>query len=62
VTCEKSEKITSLLKSGVCVVNVGMENFYNDLKEQGVSVVQLDWRPPVAKKDLLLKLKRLKQD
>ena len=58
---EKQEKISSLLKSGVCVVNIGMENFYNDLKEQGVSVVQLDWRPPVAKKDLLSKLKKLKQ-
>ena len=62
MTHKKSEKISSLLKSGVCVVNFGMESFYNDLKEQGVSVVQLDWRPPVAKKDLLSKLKKLKQD
>jgi len=58
---QKHEKISSLLKSGACVVNIGMESFYNDLKDQGVSVVQLDWRPPVAKKDLLLKLKKLKQ-
>ena len=57
-----SEKISSMLKSGVCVVNFGMEKFYDDLKEQGVSAVQLDWRPPVAKKDLLSKLKKLKQD
>ena len=61
MTHEKHEKISSLFKSGVCVVNVGMESFYNDLKDQGVSVVQLDWRPPVAKKDLLAKLKKLKQ-
>ena len=57
----KNEKISSLLETGVRVVNFGMESFYNDLKEQGVSVVQLDWRPPVAKKDLLSKLKKLKQ-
>ena len=56
-----SEKISSMLKSGVNVVNFGMEKFYDDLKEQDVSVVQLDWRPPVAKKDLLSKLKKLKQ-
>ncbi len=56
-----AERISSLLKSGVSVVNFGMESFYNDLKEQGVSVVQVDWRPPVAKKDLLSKLKKLKQ-
>jgi hypothetical protein len=67
VTQEKHEKsaainkISTLLKSGVSVVNFGMENFYTDLKEQGISVVQLDWRPPVAKKDLLSKLKKLKQ-
>ena len=56
-----SEKISSLFKSGVTVVNFGMESFWGDLKEQGVSVVQVDWRPPVAKKDLLSKLKKLKQ-
>ena len=58
---EKNEKKSTLLKTGACVVNFGMESFYSDLKEQGVSAVQLDWRPPVAKKDLLLKLKKLKQ-
>ena len=57
----RSEKISSLFKSGVTVVNFGMESFWSDLKEQGVSVVQVDWRPPVAKKDLLSKLKKLKQ-
>ena len=57
----RSEKISSLFKSGVTVVNFGMESFWSDLKEQSVSVVQVDWRPPVAKKDLLSKLKKLKQ-
>ena len=58
----RSEKISSLFKSGVTVVNFGMESFWSDLKEQSVSVVQVDWRPPVAKKDLLSKLKKLKQN
>ena len=62
MTHETNEKISSMLKSGVHVINFGMESFYSDLKEQDVCVVQLDWRPPVAKKDLLSKLKKLKQD
>lgn len=57
-----SEKnIPSLLKTGVTMVNIGMESFYDDLKKQGVSVVQMDWKPPAAKKDLLSKLQKLKQ-
>lgn len=55
------EKISSLFKSGVKIVNFGMDGFCNDLKQQDVSVVQVDWRPPIAKKDLLSKLKKLKQ-
>jgi FdrA protein len=27
-------------------VNIGLESFYDDLVEQGVSAMQLDWRPP----------------
>lgn len=57
----RSEKISSLLKSGVTAINFGMESFCDDLKEQGVPVVQVDWRPPAVKKDLLSKLKKLKQ-
>lgn len=57
----EEKNISSLLKSGVKVINAGMESFYDDLKKQGVSVVQMDWRPPAAKKDLLSKLHKLKQ-
>jgi hypothetical protein len=30
------------------VVNIGLESFSQDLKAQGVAVVQLDWRPPAG--------------
>lgn len=30
------------------VINVGLESFAQDLKAQGVAIVQLDWRPPAG--------------
>ena len=30
------------------VINIGVEVFAEDLKAEGVEVVQLDWRPPGA--------------
>ena len=30
------------------VINIGLESFAQDLKAQGVAVVQLDWRPPAG--------------
>jgi len=57
-----SSSFDSMLKSGVAVVNFGMERFSSDLKEQGVSVVHVDWRPPAAKSSLLSKLGKLKQN
>jgi len=30
------------------VVNIGLESFAQDLKAQGVAVVQVDWRPPAG--------------
>jgi hypothetical protein len=30
------------------VVNIGLESFAEDLRAQGVAVVQLDWRPPAG--------------
>ena len=34
------------INESVRVVNLGLEGFYNELKEQGVPTVQVDWRPP----------------
>lgn len=58
---EKESGSAALLKSGVNVVNFGMEAFFNDLKEQEVPVVQVDWKPPIVGKNLLSKLKKLKK-
>ena len=30
------------------VINIGLESFTEDLRAQGVAVVQLDWRPPAG--------------
>jgi FdrA protein len=30
----------------LCVINIGLEIFAEDLKAAGVEVIQLDWRPP----------------
>jgi hypothetical protein len=37
-----------LLPDSLGVVNIGLESFAEDLRAQGVAVVQLDWRPPAA--------------
>jgi FdrA protein len=30
------------------VINIGLESFAEDLRAQGVAVIQLDWRPPAG--------------
>ena len=30
------------------VINIGLEDFARDLREAGVEVVQVDWRPPTG--------------
>ena len=30
------------------VVNVGLESFARDLAQQGVQVIDVDWRPPAG--------------
>ncbi|MFQ6075131.1 MAG: fdrA domain protein [Candidatus Bathyarchaeia archaeon] len=30
------------------VINLGVKIFYSSLKEQGVKVVHVDWRPPAG--------------
>lgn len=49
-----------LLKDGPKAVNIGVEQFYIDLKAQDVEVAVWDWRPPAASSDLLARLKKLK--
>jgi hypothetical protein len=30
------------------VINIGLESFAEDLRAQGIAVIQLDWRPPAG--------------
>jgi FdrA protein len=36
----------NILEETVSVINIGLEGFAEDLREAGVEVVQVDWRPP----------------
>ena len=41
-------KVNELLKQNIVAINLGLESFYADLKEQKRDVVQVNWRPPAA--------------
>ncbi len=36
------------IKEHMAIVNIGLEKFYNELKDQNVPAVQVDWRPPAG--------------
>lgn len=42
------DRIAALLKGPLVVVNVGLERFAEDLREQGVTTLQVDWQPPAG--------------
>ncbi len=42
------QRSNDLLNSPLHVINVGLEGFAQDLEDQGVSVVHLDWSPPAG--------------
>ena len=56
-------KIAELLQQDVVAINLGLERFYDDLREQGVDVIQVNWKPPAENQDkinnLLAGLKNL---
>lgn len=41
-------EIKKLLEEPLKVVNIGLEGFARDLKQQGVEVIQVDWAPPAG--------------
>ena len=41
-------KINKLLEEPLGVVNVGLEGFAQELDQQGVEVVHVDWAPPAG--------------
>ncbi|HNS67687.1 MAG TPA: hypothetical protein PK411_07430 [Mesotoga infera] len=52
--------LKKLLKDGPKVINIGIEQFYIDHKACEVPTVRVDWKPPLADKELLGKLKKLR--
>ena len=41
-------KINDLLEEPLKVINIGLEGFAEELKQQGVETVQVDWTPPAG--------------
>ena len=41
-------EINDLLEEPVKVINIGLEGFAEELKQQGVETVQVDWTPPAG--------------
>lgn len=54
--------LDSLLGRPLRVVNVGLELFAEQLQDDGVTVVQVDWRPPAVTADVAALLARLDDD
>ena len=49
-------KILDLFGQELTVINLGLELFGEALTEQGVEVVQMDWRPPAGGDEELIGL------
>ena len=43
-----ANRLDELLDKGPVAVNIGVEDFANSLKTQGVEVIQVDWTPPAG--------------
>ncbi len=41
-------EINDLLEEPLKVINIGLEGFAEELKQQGVETVQVDWTPPAG--------------
>jgi hypothetical protein len=51
-----------LLKEGPKTVNIGLRGFYDALKQQKSSAIHVVWRPPIVKKELLTRLRKLRKE
>jgi len=45
---KQDSDIKALLEEPLIVVNIGLEGFADELKQQGVAVVHVDWAPPAG--------------
>ncbi len=51
-------KITQLFKKELNVINMGLETFADNLKEQDTTVIQMAWRPPAGGNERLIAMLR----
>lgn len=59
---EPAVPLTSFSGKGLTAVNVGLESFYDSIKAQGGTAVQVDWRPPAGGNEQLMAiLAKMKQ-
>jgi hypothetical protein len=42
------EKINELFGRDLIVINMGLENFAENLKKEGVETLQMNWKPPAG--------------
>jgi FdrA protein len=47
-TDREGQAMNEPLPTRLQVINIGLESFADDLRAQGVEVIQLDWRPPAG--------------
>jgi len=43
-----NDKLKDLLKNGPIAINIGIFNFAESLKIQGVEVIHMNWTPPAG--------------
>ncbi len=53
--------LKKLLKQGPRVINIGLQSFFDALKQQETRAVHVDWRPPIVRGVLLDKLRKLRK-
>ena len=52
----KRDDAEKLFSAKLKVINIGVKTFYDSLREQGVEVIHVDWRPPAGGEPDLVKL------
>jgi hypothetical protein len=50
------DKLTDLLNKPLIVINIGVKNFADSLKEQDVDLIHIDWSPPAGGDEEMLDL------
>jgi FdrA protein len=46
----------SLINRKIKVINIGLKKFADSLREQGVTLIHVDWKPPAGGDEKILEL------